>query len=193
MTTETTALHQTERYRRRRRLERALLSTIKADSEYGVMPELLWTFVKDVRRPARPEAAALMFACCRWGELATIDWSRVAEGERATITMSKVGASRRGPAAHAASMDDWRETEHPIVLPHQSRRTVADAIRRRLVDMTMVWPSSVKKGTHLIRHLTASAMWWDGYQLEDIAEVLGHARTMSTQHYIHDPEAWILT
>jgi len=131
-----------------------------------------------------------VWTAARWSELATIDWSRCAEMKSALISMGKVGRDRPTPAPPPEARQAWERVEVPIALPHQSRRTVAKAVRGGLRQMGLRPPTGVQRGTHAVRHLIASAMEWAGAEREEIARRLGHRGPGISAEYIHDKAAW---
>lgn len=179
-----------ERRRRRSLLGSALARSVALECADRTWPRLLFRFLSLVRRSAQPEVAALIWTAARWGELPTIDWSRVAEQQPAMISMGKVGGTRPTPSPPIGAQAEWQRVDHPILLPGQSRTTVAEAVRVRLREMGLSPPPGVQGGTHAIRHLIGSAMHWRGAPVDVIADRLGHREEQTTAEYIHIKAAW---
>lgn len=181
--------HSTAR-RRYAQLRRALRETVHVLHDQGKIPDPVADIALRVREYVAAETCAMAWTCARWGELPSIDWARAKEMRPPMVTMTKVRDTRYAPAPPTETRDQWRRVALPVALPHRSRRTVAQAILTRMEDIGLWPPRRTKRGTHSLRHLTASAMEWRGDDRDAIMRRLGHAEASTTAAYIHRKEEW---
>lgn len=190
MATSVRIAHEARAEARYKLLRSALIRSVVHAEPPRPIPEPIRNMVLAAPRFAAGEIAAMALVCCRWGELPTIDWAHVKRYQRGRVTMPKVGRTRKFQLPEGVGRSAWRAVRVPVLLPFRSREQAARGVRTALKWMDMRPPRGVKSGTHLVRHLTASAMHWAGCPVEAIASRLGHAVESSTAAYIHNRAAW---
>jgi len=174
----------------RARLRAAVERSVRKQRERGAVPGPAAKLVERVAKHVTPEVGLLVWTACRWGELQTLDVGRLQDNRQAWIWQSKVGAWRSTPRLTTGEAERWRSVADDIQIPDQSRKRVSRWIRRALRGMGWQPPRSVLAGTHLVRHVTASALAWRGWDVGEIADRLGHSDTQTTTEYIHSAAAW---
>lgn len=175
---------------RRGRLRQAVEASVEDGAERGLVPEMLARLVGSIPKHVTPEVGLLVWACCRWGEITTLEIEDVQQEGQGWIWMSKVGSWRSTPRVSEEVQAQWKAVDPSVIVPYQSRRRVSDWIRRTLRERGIGTPRGILQGTHLIRHLTASVMSWQGTGRKEIARRLGHEDEATTAEYIHTKAAW---
>lgn len=190
MPTPATVVDQHVRRRRQAAVRNAVELCLDRASVRGDVPPVVYRLAQSVPRHVFAEVGLLAWLACRWGELSTIDVSDVQEDGRIWIWQSKVAewsSTRRLPSE---VVQRWAQVHPETEIPAQSRKTVSRWIRRTLRERGLGYPRGVQSGTHLIRHLTASGLAWQGEDPAAISERLRHSNAETTAEYIHTKADW---
>lgn len=175
---------------RHTRLRQALKRMVTAARPSDGIPEPCRQLLMAAPRVGKAELGALILAACRWSELATIDWSHLVQHRSAIVSQPKTESTKRITVPHRVGREILEHVRTPVQLPLHSRKRVQSCIEKAFHDSPIAPPRGVKRGTHAVRHLTASALHWSGWEREEIADRLGHHDPDSTTAYIHTKEDW---
>lgn len=180
-------------YRERARhskLRKALSHVVSRSRTSDGIPDVCRRLHRRAPLVGSAELGALILAACRWGEIETIDWACLTRHRYAFVTQKKTETRRRIKVPPQIDHAALRRVKTPVHLPLHSRKRVQSCIRKGMRAINLRPPIGIKSGTHIVRHLTATGLADAGWQIEDIADRLGHHDEESSRHYIHATAAW---
>ena len=72
-----------------------------------------------------------------------------------------------------------------LFISYRKQKLTASGLSKRFMKIQQMMESEFRTNAHAFRHACATDLLRNGAALQDIAEILGHARMQTTQRYPH--------
>lgn len=122
----------------------------------------------------------------RWSEVIAIKARDVIHANPIKLKAAKGSADRSIGSRPRGNEALWANCDTGTLLVVTGYDAVRHAIKAAITSSKLVLPEGHQDETHVWRHLWCSHMASLGHSRADIAKRMGHKRSSSTAHYIHD-------
>jgi len=152
----------------------------------GKIDTLTYNIVERVPRLQRFETCLLAATACRYSELQLIEIERLTEGKAFMIIQPKTRSARILSGIEEMTKVDWTgvnlSCRYPLTNYDMSRRAISKVVPGELRQALL----NENDKTHIFRHLRATWMRMQGFEITEIKNYLGHTNIDSTRQYIHE-------